>query len=84
MSEKVVIEHTDFLGIKLTEGDYVAAIRPRYRELVLGRIVKFTPKKVHVEYKLHYGNNLDTHLYSPTDLVRLEGPHLTMKLMTGK
>ena len=74
----------DFLGIEIKEGDYVAAIRPNYRELVLGRIVALTPKKVRVEYKLHYGTSLDTHLYSPSDLVKLEGLHLTMKLLTGK
>lgn len=74
----------DFLGIELKEGDFVAAMRPRYRELVLGCVVKLTPKKVRVEYKLHYGNKTDTHLYDPSDLVKLEGPHLTMKLLKGE
>lgn len=73
----------DFLGIELVEGDFVAAIRPNYRELVLGRVVKLTPKKVRVEYKL-YGTSLDTHLYSSSDLVKLQGPHLTIKLLKNE
>ena len=74
----------DFIGRELAVDNWVAAIRPNYRELVLGRIVAFTAKKVRVEYRLHYGNSTDTHLYSPTDLVRLEGTHLTMKLLKGE
>jgi hypothetical protein len=74
----------DFVGCELVLDDWVAAIRPNYRELVLGRIVAFTAKKVRVEYRLHFGNSTDTHLYWPTDLVRLEGPHLTMKLLKGE
>lgn len=73
----------DFLGIDLAEGDFVAAIRPNYRELVLGQIVKITPKKVRVEYKLHYGTSTDTHLYDSSSLVKLEGPHLTKMLLKG-
>jgi hypothetical protein len=74
----------DFVGIELAVDDFVAAMRPRYRELVLGRVVALTPKKVRVEYKLHYGNRMDTHLYDACDLVKLEGPHLTMKLLKGE
>lgn len=74
----------DFVGLELAEGDFVAAMRPNYRDLVLGRIIKMTPKKVRVEYKLHYGNSMDTHLYDPKLLVKLEGPHLTMKLLKGE
>jgi hypothetical protein len=74
----------DFIGIELAESDFVAAMRPNYRELVLGRIVSFTPNKVRVEYRLHFGNGLDTHLYDSTDLVKLDGPHLTAKLLKGK
>lgn len=78
------MSHRDFVGIELAEGDFVAAVRPSYRDLVLGRIVSFTPKRVRVEYKLHYGSNMNTHLYSSQDLVKLEGPHLTMKLLKGE
>lgn len=73
----------DFLGVDLKEGDFVAAIRPNYRKLVLGQIVAFTPKKIRVEYRLHYGTSTDTHLYDPSDLVKLTGPHLTLKLLKG-
>jgi hypothetical protein len=74
----------DFIGRELKEGDFVAATRPNYKDLVLGRIVAFTPKRVRVEYKLHYGDRMDTHLYHSSDLVKLDGPHLTMKLLKGE
>lgn len=74
----------DFIGLELNKGDFVAAVRPRYRDLVLGRIIEFTPKRVRVEYKLHYGDHMDTHLYESKDLVKLEGPHLTIKLLKGE
>jgi hypothetical protein len=74
----------DFLGVELAEGDFVAAVRPSYRDHVLGKIVAFTAKRVRVEYKLHYGTRMDTHLYHPKDLVKLEGAHLTMKLLRGE
>lgn len=76
----------DFVGLELKEGDFVAAMRPRYRDLVLGRVIKLTPQKVRVEYKKHYSSRsvMDTHLYDPKSLVKLEGPHLTVKLLKGE
>jgi len=47
--------HTDFFGNTLREGDTVVLIRPRYRELVRGKVLYFTPCYVFVEYELHYG-----------------------------
>lgn len=61
----------DFVGVTLKEGDIVAAIRPNYRELVQGQIISFTPKKVRVKYKLHYGCSYDIHLYEASDLIAI-------------
>lgn len=74
----------DFMGFELNVDDWVAAIRPNYRELVLGKVVAITPKKVRVEYRLHYGSSTDTHLYDSSTVVKLEGPHLTKMLLKGK
>lgn len=74
----------DFMGFELNVDDWVAAIRPSYRELVLGKVVAITPKKVRVEYRLHYGSSTDTHLYDSSTVVKLEGPHLTKMLLKGK
>lgn len=75
----------DFLGIDIAEGDFVIATRLGYRQLILGRIIKLTAKKVRIEYKVSY-KTLDTrkHLYDPGDLVKVQGPQLTMKLLKGK
>jgi len=63
----------DFVGQDLNEGDYVAFIRPLYRQLVLGKIIKLTPKKVRVEYKPHWSDKMDDSVVDPSDVVKLEG-----------
>lgn len=64
----------DFAGQELSVGDYVAFMRPRYRELCLGKITSFTSKKVHVSYKEHWNTSdkLDDFLSDSSNLVRLE------------
>lgn len=62
----------DFVGQELVVGDFVAFVRPQYRELALGQITSFTPKKVHVSYKLHYANSMNDFLSDPFNLVRIE------------
>lgn len=42
---------TDIFGNTLELGDIVAFNTPGYRGLILGKIVKFTPQKIRVEYK---------------------------------
>lgn len=71
----------DFMGFELNVDDWVVAILPHYRELVLGRVVKLTPKKVRVEYQLN--KSPQDHLYDPTSLVKVDGSHLTIKLLKG-
>ncbi len=70
------------MGIELAEGDWVVAILPRYRELVLGRVIKLTPKKVRVEYRLE--KDTFDHIYEPNALVKVDGSHLTIKLLKGE
>ena len=71
----------DFMGFELAEGDWVVAILPNYRELVLGRVIKLTPKKIRVEYQLN--KHARDHLYDPDAVVKVDGSHLTMKLLKG-
>lgn len=40
----------DFFNQSLEIGDSVAVMVPKYRELVLGKIYKFTPQQVKVAY----------------------------------
>jgi len=76
-------KHKDFVGLDLAVDDFVAAMRPRYRQIVLGRVIKLTATKVRVEFQQKYIYK-KTHLYNARDLVKLEGPHLTMKLLQGE
>lgn len=46
MNTTVAVTHLDFFGQRLALGDYVAFEQPSYRNLVLGRVVSFTPKQV--------------------------------------
>lgn len=61
----------DFLGNDLNIGDKVVLTRPRYREFVMATIVAFTPQKVRVEYKRHYGNSIGEYLSEPNFLVKI-------------
>jgi len=71
----------DFVGQPLAVGDYVAFMRPHYRELCLGKITSFTSKKIHVAYKRwKTSTDFDDFLSDPYNLVRLE-PHDALALI---
>lgn len=59
----------DFLGKDLQIGDGVVVVLPNYRELVLGKIVAFTPKKVRVVYEVK-GKSYDL-IQVPEQLVKI-------------
>ncbi len=59
----------DFFGQPLQLDDIVAFCRPQYRDLVEGRIIKFTPQKVKVEYRTH-GKYFQTYLADSTVFIK--------------
>jgi hypothetical protein len=75
----------DFLGRPLELGDSVIIIAPRYRSLVLARIIGFTPRNVRVCYMntWNYGKDglYEELLQSPGQLVKVDGPDLTHYLL---
>jgi len=74
----------DFAGQQLAVGDYVAFMRPHYRELCLGKITSFTPKKIHVAYKRwKTSTNFEDFLSDPSNLVRLEPSDALMLILKG-
>ena len=83
MSEQVV---KDFLKRELAIGDYVVFPAP-YGGMKLGKIVKFTPKQIRVEwtYKSYRGivESTSAPRYA-NQCVRVEGPDLTMYLLSGE
>ena len=85
MSEPKVF--LDFLRRELALGDYVVFPSPYGGGMKLGKIIKFTPQQVRVEWtgKFHNGGvySRDTTRYS-RECVRVEGPDLTMYLLSGE
>lgn len=78
----------DFLGRELEIGDSVIIMAPKYRHLVLARIIKFTPTQVRVAFmntwnygKPGYYTEL---LQSPSQLTKVDGPDLTLYLLKQK
>jgi hypothetical protein len=72
------MEYLDFLGRPLAVGDYVILIKPRYRELLLARITKFTPKQVRVVWG---DKDWDQMIQHASQLCKVEGPDLTLFLL---
>jgi hypothetical protein len=84
MSENVF---QDFLKRDLSVGDYVVFPAPYGGGMKLGKIIRFTPKQLRVEwtYKSHRGGIAasDASRYS-NQCVKVEGPDLTMYLLSGE
>jgi hypothetical protein len=77
--------YKDFLKRDLEIGDYVVFPAP-YGGMKLGKIIKFTPKQIRVEwtYKDYRGNvGSDSAPRYANQCVRVEGPDLTMFLLSG-
>lgn len=74
----------DFLKREITIGDSVIMIIPRYRNLVLGRVIKISPKTVSVQYSVPFGyrkGEVKEVSRVPEDVVKVDGPELTMYLL---
>ena len=75
----------DYQNKELALGDYVIFCRPNYRDLTTGRIVKFTPQKIRVIYRRHYGeDNFDVHLIDSGDVVKMDGEDVNVLLLKGQ
>jgi len=60
----------DFLGERLEIGDTVIFFEPGYRNFTKGKIIKFTPQKVKVEWTGHR-NWTSTYTEHPTTFVKI-------------
>jgi hypothetical protein len=54
--------HNDVFGTAVEVGDRVAFNPPRYKGLVIGHVIKFTPKGFTVEYR-HQGQSVTTTVF---------------------
>ena len=80
------IVQKDFLKRDLAIGDYVVFPAPYGSGMKLGKVIRFTPKQIRVEwtYKSHCGDirSNDASRYS-NQCVKVEGADLTMYLLSG-
>jgi len=71
----------DFLLRDLSLDDYVVFPSPRGGGMKLGKVVKFTPQQIRVEYPGWRNELTSTTRYSK-ECVRVEGPDLTFFLLS--
>ena len=88
MSEEVQTqEFKDFLNRELKVGDYVVFPAPYGQGLKLGKITKFTPKNMRVEWtRKSYKGTVDTQdtLRTVKECVKVEGPDLFVYMLSGE
>lgn len=70
----------DFLKRKLEVGDSVVFIPPYSGSMTLGRIISFSRKMVKVKYAEYNAKESECNR-KPSQLVRVDGPDLTMYLL---
>lgn len=76
----------DFLNRNIDIGDYVVFPAPYGQGLKLGKIVKFTPKNMRVSWsRKSYRGGVTTEetIRAVKECVKVEGPDLTMYLLSG-
>ena len=81
---EAVMEHKVYLGRQLEVGDSVIFVIPNGRELQLGRVTKLTNKNVRVAYRVdkgYYKGQESSAVRPPKDVVKVDGPDLTMFLL---
>jgi hypothetical protein len=60
----------DFFGQPLAVGDEVAFMRPSYREMTIGKIIKFTPHTIVIEWKHPFYTELQTFRATPNQVIK--------------
>lgn len=77
--------HKDFLKRDLAVGDYVIFPGPYNCGMKLGKIIKFTPQQIRVEWTYKWNNKVESRdtTRMSNQCVRVEGPELTMYLLSG-
>jgi hypothetical protein len=78
--------YKDFLKRDLEIGDYVVFPAPRGGTMKLGKIIKFTPQQIRVEWTYKWRDRVHAESaprYS-SQCVKVDGPDLTMYLLSGE
>jgi hypothetical protein len=78
MPPKVKPKHPDKLGRELNMGDCV--VYPHSNNMLIGTVVKFTPKMIIVKTIGAGWRGYEARKYS-ADVIKIEGPEVTMYLI---
>lgn len=62
----------DILGKPLEIGEYVFVTRKNYRDIVIARVISFTPKQVRVVYNANWTGNLYPEVYLTGEVIKIE------------
>ena len=60
----------DFFGQPLAVGDEVAFMCPQYRYMIRGKIVKFTPQMIFINYKTRLCTYEQTFRATPNQVIK--------------
>lgn len=71
----------DFLDRELSNDDSVIMIKPGYRDFTLARVIGFTAQYVKIVLKAPGTNSTREMKQKPEQLVKVDGPELTMFLL---
>ena len=77
MTEEII--RKDFLGKELAIDDMVVFNPPKYKGIILGKVIRFTPKGIRVQYT-HQSRVEDTALTS-RDVLKIDGPEAVLYLL---
>ena len=74
----------DFLNREVALDDYVIFKSPYSASLKLGKIIKFTPQFIRVEYPGWREGEMTSTTRKSTECVKVEGPDLTFFLLSNQ
>lgn len=78
MSDKIF---KDILGRELAIGDVVAFNPPTFKGIILGKVIKFTPKMIRVQYRGAWDNDLSDTAVGSKDVIKVDGPEATLFIL---
>lgn len=78
--ENKVEVRKDIVGRELAIGDVVAFNPPKYKGIILGKVVKFTTKGIRVQFKRGHHELTDTAI-SSNDVIKVDSPEAIMYIL---
>jgi len=72
----------DILGRELNIDDVVVFNPPKYKGIILGKIIRFTPKGIRVQFRPnHWAKELSDTALDGSDVIKIDGPEATLYIL---